>query len=41
MIDDDKSKCEYVPLCPDCYLKYVKIKSEEAKALAKLVDKIK
>ena len=41
MIDDDNSKCEYVPLCPDCYLKHVKIKSEEAKKLAKLVDKIK
>lgn len=41
VIDDGKSNCEYVPLCPDCYLKYVKISSEEAKNLAKLVDKIK
>lgn len=43
IIIDDGSKCEfeYVSLCPDCYLKYVKIGSNEAKKLAELVDKIK
>ncbi len=41
IIDDDKSTCEYVPLCGDCYLKYVKISSNESKKLAELVDKIK
>ncbi len=43
IVIDDGSKVdvEYVPLCSDCYLKYVKINSEEAKKLSKLVDKIK
>lgn len=42
VIDDGSQKeIEYVPLCGDCYLKYVKIGSEEAKKLANLVDKIK
>ena len=42
IIDDGtKKEYEYVPLCSDCYLKYVKIGSEEAKKLASLVDKIK
>jgi thymidine kinase len=42
LIDDgSKKEIEYVPLCSDCFLKYVKIGSEEAKKLANLVDKIK
>lgn len=42
IIDDGtKNEYEYVPLCSDCYLKYVKIGSIEAKKLANLVDKIK
>lgn len=42
IIDDGTKKdVEYVSLCSDCYLKYVKINSEEAKKLANLVDKIK
>lgn len=42
VIEDGKSaNVEYVPLCSECYLKYVKIHSDEAKKLAKLVDKIK
>lgn len=42
IIDDGtKKEYEYVPLCSDCYLKYVKISSNEAKKLANLVDKIK
>ena len=42
VIDDgSKKEYEYVPLCGDCFLKYVKIGSVEAKTLAKLVDKIK
>ena len=41
VIDGAKDDCKYVPLCSDCYLKYVKIGSEEAKKLTKLVDKIK
>lgn len=42
VIDDGtKKEYEYVPLCGDCYLKYVKINSDEAKKLAELVDKIK
>ena len=41
VIDGAKDDCRYVPLCGDCYLKYVKIGSEEAIKLAKLVDKIK
>ena len=42
LIDEGiKKEFEYVPLCSDCYMKYVKISSEEAKNLAKLVDKIR
>jgi len=42
VIDDGtKKEYEYVPLCGDCYLKYVKIGSDEAKKLTNLVDKIK
>lgn len=42
VIDDGTKKdVEYVPLCSDCYLKYVKIGSAESKKLANLVDKIK
>ncbi len=42
MIDDGMVKdIEYVPLCSDCYLKYVKINSIEVKKLTNLVDKIK
>ncbi len=42
VIDDGtKKEFEYVALCSDCYLKYVKIKSKESEKLAKLVDKIK
>ncbi len=42
VIDDGtKKNTTYVPLCSDCYLKYVKIKSENAKKLTTLVDKIK
>jgi thymidine kinase len=42
VIDDGKNKniC-YVPLCSDCYLKYVKISSPETKKLANLVEKIR
>lgn len=42
IIDDGTNEeYEYVSLCSDCYLKYVKIGSDEAKKLAELVDKIK
>ncbi len=42
VIDDGtKEEYEYVPLCSDCYLKYIKINSNEAKKLTELVDKIK
>lgn len=42
IIDDGtNNNFEYVSLCSDCYLKYVKISSNEAKKLAELVDKIK
>ncbi len=42
IIDDGNNKnYEYVSLCSDCYLKYVKINSIEAQNLAKLVAKIK
>lgn len=42
VIDDGTNEeYEYVSLCSDCYLKYVKIGSNEAKKLADLVDKIK
>lgn len=42
IIDDGtNTNYEYVPLCSECYLKYVKINSNEVKELAKLVEKIK
>ena len=42
VIDDGtKKEYEYESMCSDCYLKYVKISSNEAKKLANLVDKIK
>ena len=42
VIDDGTRKeIEYVSLCGDCYLKYVKISSDEAKKLTNLVDKIR
>ncbi len=42
IIDDGKSKqYEYVPLCSDCYLKYVKINSEECKKLAELINTVR
>lgn len=42
IIDDgNNTEYEYVPLCGDCFLKYVKIGSVEAKKLTDLVDKIK
>ena len=41
IIDDGTTDVEYVSLCSDCFLKYVKITSTEAKKLAELVDKIK
>lgn len=41
LIEDGKEDVTYVPLCSDCYLKYLKINSEEAKKLAQLVEKIK
>ena len=40
-IDIAKKEYEYVSLCSDCYLKYVKINSDESKKLALLVDKIR
>lgn len=42
IIDDgNQEDVEYVPLCSDCYLKHVKINSDESKKLAKLVEIIK
>ena len=42
IIDDgNQEDIEYVSLCSDCYLKYVKINSNEAKKLSKLVETIK
>lgn len=42
VIDDGTKKdCKYVPMCGDCFLKYVKIGSIEAKKLTELVEKIK
>lgn len=41
VIDGATDNCEYVPLCSDCYLKYVKINSNETKKLTKLVNKVK
>ncbi len=41
VIDGSNDSVEYVPLCSDCYLKYVKISSKESKKLAELVEKIR
>ena len=42
IIDDGTTEnVQYVPLCSDCYLKYIKINSEEAKKLTNIVDKIR
>ncbi len=42
VIDDGTQRqYEYVPLCADCYLKYVKINSNEAKQLTDLVNRVK
>ncbi len=42
LIDDgSKKEYKYVPLCGDCFLKYVKINSKEAKKLTELVEKIR
>ncbi len=41
VIDGSNKSVLYVPLCSDCYLKYVKIGSKEAKKLGYLVEKIK
>ena len=40
VIDGSKSSTEYVPLCGDCYLKYVKIDNPKVKELSDLVKKI-
>ena len=41
LIDDGKKKnIEYVPLCGDCYLKYVRINDENVKKLTNLVNKV-
>lgn len=41
VIDGSKENSEYIPLCSDCFLKYVKRNSPEVKKLSNLVDKIK
>ena len=40
LIDGAKEDVEYVPLCGDCYLKYVQIKNGKVKKLADLVKKV-
>ena len=40
LIDGSLKDVEYESLCSDCYLRYLKIKSENAKKLAKLVEKV-
>ena len=40
VIDGSTSDVEYVPLCGDCYLKYVKIKDKHVKKLTDLVNKV-
>ncbi len=40
IIDGSNENFEYVPLCGDCYLKYVKIKAEATNKLTKLVETI-
>lgn len=41
VIDGSKKNVLYVPLCGDCFLKYVKINSDDAKKLTNLIAKIK
>lgn len=41
MIDDAHSTVEYVPLCSDCYLKNLKLGSDEVVKLSNLVENIK
>lgn len=41
LIEGSDEKVEYVPLCGDCYLKYVKIRSEQVKKLTELVEEVK
>jgi thymidine kinase len=40
VIDGAKKNVQYIPLCGDCYLKYVKIKSPEVKKLGEIVKKV-
>jgi thymidine kinase len=40
VIDGSTSDVEYVPLCGDCYLKYVKMKDKHVKKLTDLVNKV-
>ncbi len=40
VIDGSNDNIEYEPLCSDCYLKHLKIKSKIAKKLAELVEKV-
>ena len=41
LIDDGTNKSvEYVPLCGDCYLKYVKLKTSKVKRLANLTKEV-
>ncbi len=40
IIDGAQKGVEYIALCGDCYLKYVKINSKSIKKLTKLVEKI-
>ena len=42
LIDDGtKKNVEYIPLCAECYMKYVKINSKESKKLTELIEEIK
>ncbi len=40
VIDGSDEEVEYIPLCGDCYLKHVKLKSACVKKLSDLVEKI-
>lgn len=40
VIDGSSNEIKYVPLCGDCYLKYVKIKNKNVKKLTDLVKKV-
>ena len=40
LIDESEDNVTYVPLCGDCYLKYLKLKDEKAKKLSSIVKKI-